>query len=91
LLAKGRCLEQASSSAGNNRDSVWPTTTCGLSSPAEREGQTGESAFLDAVTQAARESRPKGGRFQVQADGAYWLTTGRKFIVWEWVHPDAIR
>jgi hypothetical protein len=73
-----------------SRDSVWPTIAFGLSSPAEREDRTGESALLDAVTHAARESRPKGGRFQIQADGAYWITTGHRFIEWEWVHPDAI-
>jgi hypothetical protein len=70
-----------------NAHDVWPSITSGWSSPAERWCRTGESTFLDAVVQAARDSRPDGGRFEIQADGAYWVFTGRRFIEWQYVHP----
>jgi hypothetical protein len=74
-----------------NAHAVWPNIVNGHSSPAERWDRTGESAFLDAVTRVARESRPGCGRFEIQADGAYWLDPWHKFIAWRYVHPDALR
>lgn len=51
-----------------------------------RVDRTGESLLLDLVADAARASNPRGGRFEIQGDGANWITTGRLFITWDYVN-----
>lgn len=65
--------------------SVWPTTTRGLSSPADRVDKTGCNELLDTIVRSARRDRPGGGRFEVMGDGAYWIESGRCFLTWKYV------
>lgn len=73
-----------------NSDDVWPSVGHGHSSQWERDLRTGQNALLDRIHRSAIRSRPEGGRFEIMADGAYWVDSGRQFLAWTYVPPSPV-
>jgi hypothetical protein len=70
----------------NEHGEIWPFTTYGYTYGRDREDVQGFSQLLDAVAERYREERCEGGRFFIDATGAFYKDESRGWSTKQFVN-----